>query len=72
MPRGRILDRNGNVLVDNASKKQLHIREVRRHHKEKFLKQQKLSSLIDMKTDKITKRDKQDFWIQLHPEKRNP
>ena len=26
----------------------------------------KLSSLITMKTDKITERDKQDFWIQKH------
>ena len=28
VPRGRILDRNGKVLVDNASKWQLHILEI--------------------------------------------
>ena len=33
VPRGRILDRNGKVLVDNASKKLLHIRVAERLHK---------------------------------------
>lgn len=29
VPRGRILDRNGNVIVDNASKNPLHIHAVK-------------------------------------------
>ena len=31
----------------------------------------KLAKLITMNTDKITKRDKQDFWIQNHPKEVN-
>ncbi|WP_145471186.1 peptidoglycan D,D-transpeptidase FtsI family protein [Staphylococcus pettenkoferi] len=70
VPRGRILDRNGNVLVDNASKKAITYTRGKKTSQGEILKTaKKLSSLIDMKTDKITKRDKQDFWIQLHPEK---
>ena len=35
VPRGRILDRNGKVLVDNASKWLLHIRDLRKHPNKK-------------------------------------
>ena len=35
VPRGRILDRNGKVLVDNASKMSIHTLETVKHHKRK-------------------------------------
>ncbi|MGV3128494.1 peptidoglycan D,D-transpeptidase FtsI family protein [Staphylococcus simulans] len=70
VPRGRILDRNGKILVDNASKKSITYTRGRMTSQKDILKvAERLSKLIDMKTDRITKRDKQDFWIQLHPKK---
>ena len=70
VPRGRILDRNGKVLVDNASKKAITYARGRKTSQSEVLKtDEKLSKLIKMDTDKITDRDKQDYWIQLHPNK---
>ncbi|NWK85647.1 penicillin-binding protein 2 [Staphylococcus sp. GSSP0090] len=70
VPRGRILDRNGKVLVDNASKKAITYARGRKTSQAEVLKiAEKLSKLIKMDTDKITDRDKQDYWIQLHPNK---
>ena len=67
VPRGRILDRNGKVLVDNASKLTItYTRSRKTSQKDMLDTAKKLSSLITMKTDKITERDKQDFWIQKH------
>lgn len=70
VPRGRILDRNGKVLVDNASKKAITYARGRKTSQSEVLKIAKdLSRLIEMDTDKITDRDKQDYWIQIHPNK---
>ncbi|MEK4561760.1 penicillin-binding protein 2 [Staphylococcus sp. FSL K6-3157] len=70
VPRGRILDRNGKVLVDNASKKAITYARGRKTSQSEVLKIAKdLSRLIEMDTDKITERDKQDYWIQIHPNK---
>ena len=67
VPRGRILDRNGKVLVDNAAKlTKTYTRSRTTSQKDMLETAKKLSSLITMKTDKITERDKQDFWIQKH------
>ncbi|MGY3480830.1 MULTISPECIES: peptidoglycan D,D-transpeptidase FtsI family protein [Staphylococcus] len=70
VPRGRILDRNGKVLVDNASKKAITFSRGRKTSQSEVLKiANDLSKLIKMDTDKITDRDKQDFWILKHPNK---
>ncbi|MCJ1656269.1 penicillin-binding protein 2 [Staphylococcus sp. NRL 16/872] len=72
VPRGRILDRNGKVLVDNASKLAItYTRSKKTSQQDMLDTAEKLSKLITMKTDKITERDKQDFWIQKHPEQVN-
>jgi penicillin-binding protein 3 len=64
VPRGRILDRNGKVLVDNASKKAITYSRGRKTSQSEVLDiAEKLSKLIKMDTAKITERDKQDFWI---------
>ncbi|WP_436859892.1 peptidoglycan D,D-transpeptidase FtsI family protein [Staphylococcus caeli] len=68
VPRGRILDRNGKVLVDNASKKAITYARGRKTTPSEVLDiANDLSKLIKMDTKKITERDKQDYWIQLHP-----
>lgn len=70
VPRGRIVDRNGKVLVDNASKMAItYTRGRKTSQKEMLETAKKLSSLIKMDTDKITDRDKKDFWVPLHPQK---
>lgn len=70
VPRGRILDRNGKVLVDNASKMAITYTRNRKTTQQEMLDTaKKLSELINMDTDKITERDKKDFWVQIHPEK---
>lgn len=69
VPRGRILDRNGKILVDNASKMAITYTRGRKTSQSDMLDTaKKLSNLISMNTDKITERDKKDFWIQLHPD----
>ena len=68
VPRGRILDRNGKVLVDNASKMSItYTRNRKTSQKEMLNTAKKLTDLIKMDTDKITERDKKDFWIQMYP-----
>ncbi|KKI62054.1 peptidoglycan D,D-transpeptidase FtsI family protein [Staphylococcus warneri] len=70
VPRGRIVDRNGKVIVDNASKMAItYTRGRKTSQKEMLETAKKLSSLIKMDTDKITDRDKKDFWVTLHPQK---
>ena len=67
VPRGRILDRNGRVIVDNASKKAIiYTRGKKTDQAEILDTAKKLSKLIKMDTKKITERDKKDFWITLH------
>lgn len=62
VPRGRILDRNGKVLVDNASKMAItYTRSKKTSQQEMLDTAKKLAKLIHMDTDKITTRDKQDF-----------
>ncbi|EKH2218733.1 penicillin-binding protein 2 [Staphylococcus pseudintermedius] len=70
VPRGRILDRNGNVIVDNASKKSITYTRGKNTNQQEILNTaKKLSKLIKMDTSKITERDKKDFWILKHPDK---
>ncbi|UXR72954.1 penicillin-binding protein 2 [Staphylococcus sp. IVB6238] len=69
VPRGRILDRNGHIIVDNASKKAITYTRGKKTDQQEILgTAKKLAKLIEMDTDKITDRDKKDFWITLHPE----
>ncbi|WP_239769668.1 penicillin-binding protein 2 [Mammaliicoccus sp. P-M57] len=64
VPRGRIYDRNGKVLVDNESKKAITYTRDRRTSQDDILEiAEKLSHLMKMDTSNITDRDKQDFWI---------
>ena len=59
VPRGRILDRNGKVLVDNASKMAITYTRGRKTTQSEMLDTaEKLSKLIKMDTKKITERDK--------------
>ncbi|WP_153733183.1 peptidoglycan D,D-transpeptidase FtsI family protein [Sporosarcina obsidiansis] len=68
-PRGRIYDRNGQVLVDNEPKNAITYTKTSSTTSTEMLKLAKtLSGLIEQDTKRVTLGDKRDFWILLHPE----
>lgn len=69
VPRGKIMDRNQNVVVDNNALNAIIYTRYPTTTSEQILETAtKLSKLITMKTDRITERDRKDYWILLHPE----
>jgi cell division protein FtsI/penicillin-binding protein 2 len=68
VPRGKIFDRNNQTVVDNRSKYAItYTRSKNASPKEMLKTAKKLADLIHMDTDKVTERDKKDFWIMEHP-----
>jgi len=73
VPRGRIYDSEGRVLVDN--KPQLAITYTKMQttkSKEMYEIAEKLSKLIEKDTSDITKSDLQDYWLFLNSQKEEP
>ncbi|MBY0220918.1 penicillin-binding protein 2 [Sporosarcina aquimarina] len=69
-PRGRVYDRNGQVLVDNEPKNAITYTKTSSTSTADMLElARKLSKLIDQDTKRVTMGDKRDFWILLNPEK---
>lgn len=69
VPRGRIYDRNGRILVDNEPENAITYTKLPTTKTEDMLDiAKKLAALIDMPTDRVTSRDKEDFWILLNDE----
>ena len=69
VPRGRIYDRNGKVLVDNEAKNAITYTKYPTTKQTEMLETAtKLSKLIKMDTSKLTERDKKDYWIRLNPD----
>jgi penicillin-binding protein A len=69
VPRGKIYDRYGRLVVDNTGKNAISYTKAKdTKHIEILEVAQKLSKLIDVKTDKLTERDLKDFWILTRPE----
>lgn len=67
VPRGRIYDRNGRILVDNVPENAITYTKLPTTKTEEMVKIAKsLAALIDMPTDRVTARDKEDFWILLN------
>jgi cell division protein FtsI/penicillin-binding protein 2 len=67
VPRGKIYDRNYHVIVDNVPKSAITYTNSGAGQREMLETAQKLAKLIDKKTDKVTDRDKKDFWIIKKP-----
>ena len=71
VPRGKILDRDYRIIVDNVPKNAI------TYTNEGFSQQvmletaEKLAKLIHKKTDKVTERDKLDFWLINNPDRAN-
>ncbi len=69
VPRGRLFDRTGRVLVDNEPKNAItYTKTTSTSSKEMLEIAQKLAELIEQDTKRITIGDKRDFWILTHAE----
>lgn len=65
VPRGRIYDRYGRILVDNEPENAITYTKMQATTATEMLEiAEQLAMLIEQPTDKVTQRDKQDFWIQ--------
>lgn len=70
VPRGKIYDRNYNLVVDNEPRRAITYTIPNKRDQEETLKvAERLAKMIDKDTDKITERDKIDFWILKNPDK---
>jgi penicillin-binding protein A len=69
VPRGKIYDRYGRIVVDNDGKNAISYTKAQDTKQEEILDvAQKLAKLIKVETDKLTERDLKDFWILTRPE----
>lgn len=68
VPRGKMYDRNFNLMVDNKPLDAItYTRNQGTKSSEMLETAQKLAKIINKETDKVTERDKKDFWILKHP-----
>ncbi|MEB2302565.1 penicillin-binding protein 2 [Lysinibacillus xylanilyticus] len=64
VPRGRMYDRYGRILVDNQPENAITYTKMPTTTTEEMLEiAEKLAQLIEQPTNRVTLRDKQDFWI---------
>lgn len=69
VPRGRIFDREGRILVDNIPKKAItYTKMTSTTSKEMLDIATELAEIIEKDTDKVNVADKKDFWILNHQE----
>ena len=69
VPRGKIFDRYGNVVVDNQPVNAItYTKTMQTKQEEMDLVAERLAKLIEVDTKKVTDRDKKDFWIRKNEE----
>lgn len=69
VPRGEIYDRYGRLLVENESRYAItYTPQKNVQPQDKLDLAEKLAKYIEKKPDKVTKRDKQDYWIMKNRE----
>ncbi|GAB6412637.1 penicillin-binding transpeptidase domain-containing protein [Bacillus luti] len=69
VPRGKIFDRYGRPVVDNAAVRTITFTKMKGSTSEDRLKTaERLAELIEVPTDKLTDRDKKDYWLAMHKE----
>lgn len=72
VPRGYIVDRNGEMLVDNDGKQAISYTRGPSVSAEDMVETaQSLAKLIDMDTEKITERDRKDYWAAANTDTMN-
>lgn len=70
-PRGRIYDRNGNLLVDNEPIKIIYYKKSNLSSKKEIELAYKVIEHLDIDNSKLTDRMIRDFWIQKYSEEAN-
>ncbi len=69
VPRGKIFDRYGRPVVDNAAVRTITFTKMKGSTAEARLETaKKLADLIEVPTNKLTDRDKKDYWLAIHKE----
>ncbi|WP_445661546.1 peptidoglycan D,D-transpeptidase FtsI family protein [Bacillus sp. FSL K6-3431] len=69
-PRGLIYDKNLNLLIENKPQKAITYTQPKSFDQKETLKTAKaLAEIIHQDTERITERDKVDFWLMINPEK---
>ncbi len=69
VPRGNMYDRYNRAVVNNLPLRTITYTRMKGSKSEDRLKvAQTLAKYLDIPTDKLTDKDKKDFWIQLHPD----
>src|SRR5690554_409891 len=69
VPRGRMFDRNGQIIVDNVPENAIIYTNYGVSQKEMLEVAERLALLIDFEPKSIPLRDKKDFWLMLNPDK---
>lgn len=68
VPRGKIYDSTGKVIVDNSAKNAITYTNTGVKSDEMLKTAETLAKYIKKDTKKVTERDKQDYWIMKHPD----
>ena len=69
VPRGRIFDRYGRILVDNQPENAITYTKMQTTKSEEMIEiAEVLANLIEQPTKRVTQRDKLDFWIMKNRE----
>ena len=69
VPRGKMIDRNGKVIVDNIPLNAItYTQEQYADQKEMLEVAERLALLIEKDTEDLTEREKKDFWLMTHPD----
>lgn len=67
-PRGRILDRNYNIIVDNTAIKTIYYKKSKNiSTKEEIDLAYKVSKYLNLDLSKLTDMVKKEFWVVIHP-----
>lgn len=68
VPRGKMFDRNGKVIVDNTPQNAITFTNNGYKQDEMLEVAERLAQLIEKDTGKVQERDKKDYWIMKNPE----
>lgn len=69
VPRGKMFDRNGKVIVDNSPKNAITYTNYGVSQKEMLEVAERLALLIDLEPKKIPIREMKDYWLIKNPER---
>lgn len=69
VPRGKMYDRNGKLIVGNTPKKAITYTNYGSDQEEMLQVAERLAQLIDVPPDKVQERDKKDYWILKNRER---